>query len=89
MSEAGEELNQIVAELEHHALQLPRPLAALVLAVAAARIACDAPAAERDRIAACHRRGWDGTVAEHAARERSGGPTRRDHSPAGMAGEAP
>ena len=54
MSDAGEELNQIAVELERHALLLPRPLAAMVLAVAAARIAGDAPAAERKQIAAQH-----------------------------------
>ena len=68
MSDAGEELNQIAAELKSHALQLPRPLAVMVLAVAAARITGDAPAAEREGIAAHHRRGWDGTVADYAAR---------------------
>lgn len=57
MSDAGEELNEFATELEMHALKLPRPLAAMVLAVAAARIVGDAPAAERDRILAHHKRG--------------------------------
>ncbi len=69
MSDAGEELNEIAVELERHALQLPRPLAAMVLAVAAARIACDAPRVEREGIVAHHRRGWDGTMADCAARD--------------------
>ena len=71
MSDAGEELNEIAVKLERHALQLPRPLAALVLAVAAARIACDAPQVEQEGIVAHHRRGWDGTMADCAARGRA------------------
>ena len=63
MSDAGEELEQFATELERHALKLPRPLAAMVLAVAAARIVGDAPEAERDRIMAHHKRGWEGTMA--------------------------
>lgn len=63
MSDAGEELNEFATELERHALKLPRPLAIMVLAVAAARIAGDAPEAERERILAHHKRGWDGTMA--------------------------
>lgn len=72
MSDAGEELNEFATELERHALKLPRPLAAMVLAVAAARIVGDAPEAELaetrsvcrwDRILAHHKHGWDGTIA--------------------------
>ena len=37
MPDAGKELNQVAAELERHALQLPRSLAVMVLAVDSCR----------------------------------------------------
>ncbi len=69
MSDAGRELNEIALALEHQALMLPRHLAAMVLTVAAARIAGDAPEAERTKVREHGERGWQTTLAEYDARE--------------------
>ncbi|MBX6747505.1 MAG: hypothetical protein IRY87_36205 [Acetobacteraceae bacterium] len=69
MSDAGEELNEIATVFEDDALLLPRPLAALVLAVALARVVGDSPPQARAEVQAAAERGWRNTLAEYDARE--------------------
>ncbi|CAH2606272.1 conserved protein of unknown function (plasmid) [Rhodovastum atsumiense] len=68
MSDAGEELNEIATELEHLALRLPHALATLVLSVAAARIASEAPDHARAAAVRNFHRGWRSARAEYAER---------------------
>lgn len=69
MSNAAEELDDYARSLEHIALELPRHLAAMVLTVAAARIAAETPAPQRAVVEACGERGWTKTLDEYRKQE--------------------